>query len=130
MMMDFSRDIPSDDDETFPGMGPKVESKERVRIPVTRITGVINGGPAVKTYKIPVRICGKKARNKACIDYIQAYPDGGLNAPKYSPAPGAKIVTITAKTHAEAARKLQAIVLPDDPRPIMSRTDVKLFVES
>ena len=85
----------------------------------------------MRRYRVPVKLTTTRgARNKAVIAYMLRRRDpetGDARGAPY-PEPGAQVYDFEAPTHAAAARHLAEVVLPGDPRPIMSRTNVKLFV--
>lgn len=76
---------------------------------------------------MPIRLHHPGAKSKAALHYYcqyRGYPD----LYDYLPCEGAKIVTLTASSHAEAARNLKAQVLPGDRRPVMRLRAIKHFV--
>jgi len=65
----------------------------------------------VHFYRIPYKLHSKRAKTKASL----AYGDN----------PRSAWLTFQAKSHAEARRMLQTLILPLDKRPILGRTYVR-----
>ena len=76
-------------------------------------------------YKVPYRLHKKGAKTKAGIGYFADYQGELVRVVGFTG--DTPWVDFTAKSHAEAGRKLQELILPGDPRPIMGRTLVRHF---
>jgi hypothetical protein len=76
-------------------------------------------------YRVPFDVHAKRARTKARLAYYMQW-GGGY---RYYPVPSsrARFVEFDAPSHAAASRMLQSLILPRDPRPILGRTNIKLF---